>query len=386
MTNQHKDKYSGFAELAQYERKGKDFRILVANRNSDTTILAPHGGKIESMTSEIARAVAGQEFNLYCFEGIKKNRNYETLHITSHRFDEPDCIQLLSHSQNVFAIHGCDGDHKTIYIGGRNKTMRKHLALKLQEAGLTAQENDHAFPGKEENNICNRGVTGEGTQLELTRGLRNSSAINEFVKILRAMILLLQSPYAPEPDVAARRGLNTNEKRVPSSENDLTCEDCGCEVSGKDAFCPECGGIFTSPTFCATHPGVEAEGVCVICHTGFCAACGSRVSKLFLCNIHSRYEIMEGKARVFGSLDNVQAQYATRCLEHAGLHPFFYSRRYNPGPAVNPFFAWRLFGNHVIQELKVFVPFSEVQDAEKILVELKLFDGSESAQNKLKND
>ena len=184
-----KDKYGCFEELARYEREGEDFRILVVDRGSDTTILAPHGGKIESMTSEIAKAIAGQEFNLYCFEGIKKNCNYETLHITSHRFDEPNCIQLLSRSPHVFAVHGCDGNHKTIYVGGRNKALRKSLTLNLREAGLIVQESSRRFAGEEESNICNRGATGEGIQFEVTKGLRGSSTINEFVATVRTILL-----------------------------------------------------------------------------------------------------------------------------------------------------------------------------------------------------
>jgi len=186
---QHKDKYICFEELARYEREGKDFRILVGARGSDTTILAPHGGKIESMTSEIAQAIAGQEFNLYCFEGIKRQCNYEALHISSHRFDEPNCIQLLTHSRHVFAIHGCDCNHKTIYVGGRNKTLRKSLTWNLREVGLIAQESNHRFAGEEESNICNRGATGEGIQFELTKGLRGSSTINEFVATVRTILL-----------------------------------------------------------------------------------------------------------------------------------------------------------------------------------------------------
>ena len=192
MIHHHKDKYKSFAELLRGERENKDFKILVGDRNSDTTILAPHGGKIESMTSEIAHAVAGQEFNLYCFEGIKRNRNYEALHITSHRFDEPLCLRLLSRSRHVFTIHGCDGNDNAVYIGGRNKAMKKILALRFQEAGFTAHEGNHAFSGDETTNICNLGTTGEGIQLELTKRLRDSSAVYEFASALRSMILSLQ--------------------------------------------------------------------------------------------------------------------------------------------------------------------------------------------------
>lgn len=193
MVRRHKDKYGSFQELARNEREGKDFRILMEDRDSGTTVLAPHGGKIESGTSEIAKAIAGRDFNLYCFEGMKRNRNHTALHIASHRFNEPKCLLLLSHSSTVLVIHGCEGDREEVFVGGRNKTLRRIFAQKLQESGLIALENRHSFPGEEEHNICNRGVTGEGIQFELTAALRNGLAVDQFVKSVRNTILTEQT-------------------------------------------------------------------------------------------------------------------------------------------------------------------------------------------------
>ena len=82
---------------------------------------------------------------------------------------------------------------------------------------------------------------------------------------------------------------------------------------------------------------------------------------VFVCDPHWQYEIQEGMARVFGCLDNVQAQYVTSLLEQAGYHPFLYSRIFNPNAdmvAVTK--VPRNFGNHPIAEMKVLVPFAEV--------------------------
>ena len=90
------DRYSSFEQLARHEREDVDYCITIARRPSSTIlILAPHGGAIESQTSEIARTVAGDDFNLYLFEGIKPSGNYKALHITSHCFDEPRLLSLL---------------------------------------------------------------------------------------------------------------------------------------------------------------------------------------------------------------------------------------------------------------------------------------------------
>jgi hypothetical protein len=158
-------------------------------------------------------------------------------------------------------------------------------------------------------------------------------------------------------------------------QNDgLTCSDCGCKVSEKDAFCPQCGGIFIQPIYCSHHASVEAEGVCVICRSAFCKECGGTINKLSLCQVHFRYETAEGMARVFGSEDNVQTQFVKSCLEQAGLHPFFFSRRYNPGPDMSQQFSWQLFPDYNVVELKLLVPFHEVLKAEKVLEELGMGD------------
>ena len=179
-----------FEELARHEREGEDFRVVVKDRNSATTILAPHGGRIESGTSEIAQAVAGEGFNLYCFEGIKRSGNYALLHIASDRFDEPRCIRLVSRSRNVIAIHGCRGVRKSVLLGGRNEPLKRVLALNLREAGISVREEGHPFSGERPDNICNRGIEGEGIQCELTSRLRDGSARDIFIKTVRATLLM----------------------------------------------------------------------------------------------------------------------------------------------------------------------------------------------------
>jgi hypothetical protein len=88
-------------------------------------------------------------------------------------------------------------------------------------------------------------------------------------------------------------------------------------------------------------------------------------------------------ARIFGSEDNVQAQFVKSCLEQAALHPFFFSRGYNPGPDVSPLFSWRLFPDYSLVELKIFVPFNEVLAAEKVLAQIKITDPNGPARGAL---
>jgi phage replication-related protein YjqB (UPF0714/DUF867 family) len=64
-------------DLAEHETLGKDYRIVVERRSdSSVAVVAPHGGSIERGTYEIARAIAGNDFSLYPFEGTKASGNY----------------------------------------------------------------------------------------------------------------------------------------------------------------------------------------------------------------------------------------------------------------------------------------------------------------------
>lgn len=105
------DNYKGFKDLANAQVEGTDYRIQVrVNAGSSMAVIAPHGGGIEQYTSDIARGIAGADFNLYLFEGIRRAGSYAALHLTSHKFDEPRCLALLSNCDHVVAIHGCGGD------------------------------------------------------------------------------------------------------------------------------------------------------------------------------------------------------------------------------------------------------------------------------------
>jgi phage replication-related protein YjqB (UPF0714/DUF867 family) len=65
---------------------------LVLVPESRIAIIAPHGGGIEPGSSTIARAIAGEDINMYLFEGIKVAKGNAIVHIASHHFDEPRCL------------------------------------------------------------------------------------------------------------------------------------------------------------------------------------------------------------------------------------------------------------------------------------------------------
>jgi phage replication-related protein YjqB (UPF0714/DUF867 family) len=165
------DKFRTFKELSENRRLGTDYRIRVKDRGTPFIILAPHGGWIEPGTTEIAEAIAGTDLSFYAFEALK-NGSHGDLHITSHRFDEPQALDAVGRSQTAVAIHGRrDQGNDAVWLGGRALALRDAIGTSLQNAGFEAEPNDR-LPGLEPKNICNRTLTREGVQLELPRTMR----------------------------------------------------------------------------------------------------------------------------------------------------------------------------------------------------------------------
>jgi phage replication-related protein YjqB (UPF0714/DUF867 family) len=182
------DHYSSFAELRESEAEGIDYqRRTLRVESSSVAVIAPHGGKIEHHTSEIAAAIAGANHNLYVFEGIKANGS-AMLHITSHRFDDPQCLELIKACDLVVAVHGCSGSDENILIGGLDDDMIAVIAAQLIADGFVVQTSGHKFPRKDPSNICNRGRRSKGVQLELTAAIRDDQRFNELAASMRQAI------------------------------------------------------------------------------------------------------------------------------------------------------------------------------------------------------
>jgi phage replication-related protein YjqB (UPF0714/DUF867 family) len=181
--------YESFKALAARERLGLDYDIILRKRpDSSTAVLAPHGGAIERGTSMIARAMAEDDLNLYCFEGLKARGN-AVLHLTSHQFDEPSGLELVSACCRVVAVHGCAGPVPRICLGGLDTELREQIARELLRLGLPALLEGHEYAGEHPMNICNRGATGRGVQIEISPDLRTGSAAKSIAQGVRRVLV-----------------------------------------------------------------------------------------------------------------------------------------------------------------------------------------------------
>lgn len=168
------DRYSSFKQLYEQETPGIDYHIAVQDRGTDVLIMAPHGGKIEPGTSEIASDIAGEDLSLYCFEGLR-TRPHGDLHVTSHQYDESQAIDAVGKCEVVVAIHGRSDrdDPETVWLGGLDVMSLEKMEKQLRIAGFSAEIKSGVLAGAHPNNICNRGRTGSGVQLEIPKALRD---------------------------------------------------------------------------------------------------------------------------------------------------------------------------------------------------------------------
>jgi phage replication-related protein YjqB (UPF0714/DUF867 family) len=200
------DLYNSYADLMAAEREGIDYRIVSLDRGSPVTIIAPHGGYIEPPSSRLALAIAADDYNAYCFDGLEKGRDHHELHITSESFDEPIGCALIAKSDTVIALHGRRDreEPKTVWIGGRDGALCDAIASHLGQAGFETATEGHEFPALSLANICNRGRRKQGVQIEIPRSLRDilirdRDVFNQFANAIRLSIANVTRVESADP-------------------------------------------------------------------------------------------------------------------------------------------------------------------------------------------
>ena len=187
--------YRNFDDLKSREVEGKDYQIRFDLKDERVLIMAPHGGKIERTTSKIAEAIAGENYSLYSFEGVKTDGN-DVLHIESHLFDEPRALQAVKRADVVITVHG-QINHKEgfVMVGGLNVSLRSEIRRQLEAAGFQTRTPPEGLQGIDPENICNRGRLKGGVQLEISRNERDAlrddnNRLKEFSEAIRRAIKL----------------------------------------------------------------------------------------------------------------------------------------------------------------------------------------------------
>ena len=135
--------------------------------------MAPHGGKIEPGTSEIAYEIAGNKHGFYSFEGIKSDGN-DILHVSSNLYDEPIAVEATRGAETVVTVHGhANREDEFIMVGGLDHDLKIAIEDELKMAGFKVRKPPPDLSGRDSRNICNRGMKGKGVQFEISRKLRD---------------------------------------------------------------------------------------------------------------------------------------------------------------------------------------------------------------------
>jgi phage replication-related protein YjqB (UPF0714/DUF867 family) len=165
--------YQSFKELADREVEGQDYRIRIKLRDPRVLIMAPHGGKIEPTTAEVAEAIAGMDYSFYSLEGLKVEGN-SVLHIESHLFDEPRALKAVEKADVVVTTHGqIDQKDEFVMVGGLHSRLGSKIKQQLGAAGFKTRPPAEGLMGTDLMNICNRGKSRQGVQLEISRKTRD---------------------------------------------------------------------------------------------------------------------------------------------------------------------------------------------------------------------
>jgi len=174
------EKYNRWVDLAATQVLNTDYAIETTTTSSRWAHIAIHGGAIERMTTSLARAVALAENQNYWSLLGEKSSNNADLHITSTRFDNPDCVALVQDASFAISYHGMSDSTAgtsapTVFVGGLDTVNKIKVINALTDKGITAVDAATGeLNGDDPTNITNRTATNKGVQLEMNRAFRNS--------------------------------------------------------------------------------------------------------------------------------------------------------------------------------------------------------------------
>jgi len=129
-------------------------------------------GKLSPPTAQIAKAIAGIDYSFYSFEGLKTDSRM--LHIESHLFDEPRALQAVQKADVVVTVHGqLNQKEEFVMVGGLNESLGSEITAQLKAASFQTRPPAEGLMGNDPMNICNRGKSKQGVQLEVSRKVRD---------------------------------------------------------------------------------------------------------------------------------------------------------------------------------------------------------------------
>ncbi|MHB9033750.1 MAG: poly-gamma-glutamate hydrolase family protein, partial [Anaerolineae bacterium] len=161
---------NSFSDLVLRYVAQKDYRIQVADRGADVTIVAIHAGLIEPLTSQLAQAVAGLEHNLYELKGLMVDSSID-MRIPTSRYSEMRLNALVRRSKACVSIDGVPGDQEVVYLGGKNTRLKQLLVDQLVQAGFQTAGTFSPGAAHDPTRYYNAARDG-GVLIELSAGLR----------------------------------------------------------------------------------------------------------------------------------------------------------------------------------------------------------------------
>jgi phage replication-related protein YjqB (UPF0714/DUF867 family) len=166
--------YPSMTALRKVEQAGVAYDLTWTITDSPLIVIAPHGGAIESRTSEITSAIASTDHTQCQFKGkLPAGQNFPRLHVTSEHWDVEECLILIAQRTHALSIHGTSRPDKVVYIGGRDTATATELAAALRVAGFSVVQPAPAdLAGTSIHDFVNKDADGAGVQLELTLDLR----------------------------------------------------------------------------------------------------------------------------------------------------------------------------------------------------------------------
>ena len=154
-----------FLQIAKTAKADIDYKIIYKPGVRSYLIVAPHGGNIEPGSTELAQAIANNNYGFYVFNGLK--RDSSSVFVPSTRFDEPELMRVTKNYSTVIAVHIVPSSDRIIYVGGDYRQIVDKIIKSLADQGFQSAITPRDGSAWNRTNLVNRNTVG-GVQIEVS--------------------------------------------------------------------------------------------------------------------------------------------------------------------------------------------------------------------------
>ncbi|MBD3004889.1 poly-gamma-glutamate hydrolase family protein [Streptomyces sp. 5-10] len=217
--------YKSWADLEKNETEGETYEVEAKKERSNWVHIAPHGGRLELLTLEMAKAASAERGQSFAALNVLDKRDSERLRINETNYDAPWALDIVTKTMWGITYHAVgdpvgDDPDEFAYVSGLSEGHRDKIIDGFKKLDIFAKVASKEGGSGSDKALTNKTSEKKGVRIELSRALRNklvkSGNANDtsqgYTKLWTDIISMLMGVTGPADVYQSWKSLAANEK------------------------------------------------------------------------------------------------------------------------------------------------------------------------------